>query len=281
MVTTGSNRIVVGYDDSEGSRRAAEWAAAVGRHNGADVLLLGASMPGTGDHLRLDRAMRAERWRLDPADGPGSAPVTTAVTDVAGGDPREVLTGSPHTHGASLIVTGRAGHGSGPGLFHVGSVAEYLAHHTTVPLVVVPDDAEVTFVRIVVGVDGSPASRAAVAWCADLAAATGAAVTAVNVHEPFFEWSPEPDPEGWRRDAERRIRDELAPELVDAGIDLTTVTRRGERPTDGILKAAHGADLLVIGLGPLGPLGVRAGGTAFRTLHGARCPIALIPVPTR
>ena len=103
----------------------------------------------------------------------------------------------------------------------------------------------------------------------------------MNVPAPSFEWSPEPDPEGWRRDAERRIRDELAPELVDAGIDLTTVTRRGERPTDGILKAAHGADLLVIGLGPLGPLGVRAGGTAFRTLHGARCPIALIPVPTR
>jgi hypothetical protein len=33
MVTTGSNRIVVGYDDSRLRRR---WAAAVGRHTGAD-----------------------------------------------------------------------------------------------------------------------------------------------------------------------------------------------------------------------------------------------------
>ena len=40
MVTTGSNRVVVGFDDSEGSRRAAAWAAAVGQHTGADVLLL-------------------------------------------------------------------------------------------------------------------------------------------------------------------------------------------------------------------------------------------------
>lgn len=275
-------RIVVGYDDSAGSLRAARWAAEVAERTGGELVLVGTSPPDPAEHARLDRAMQATRTRLaDHRAGTTAAPIATAMIDSPGGDPREVLAGVDHTHGADMVVVGRQGTSSGPGLLHLGSVAEYLAHHTTIPLVIVPEDATLPLDRIVVGVDGSPASRAAARWCAELARATGAGVTAVTVHEPFLEWTPEADPEGWRRETERRILDEFAPELAEPGIDVTAVAVRGQRPADGLLAASTAADLVVIGVTPTGRhVRLRAGGVAFAALHGARGAVALVPAPS-
>ena len=60
--------------------------------------------------------------------------------------------------------------------------------------------------RIVVGVDGSPGSAAALAFCAILAPLLATPVVAVYVDEPFVEWISESVSRSWLRSAEAEVR---------------------------------------------------------------------------
>ncbi len=66
---------------------------------------------------------------------------------------------------ASVLVVGSRGHGALVSSL-LGSVSSYCIAHSTVPVVVVPDDADASrpVGRVVVGVDGSENSIAALAW---------------------------------------------------------------------------------------------------------------------
>src|SRR5438270_591619 len=101
---------------------------------------------------------------------------------------------------------------------HLGSVAHHLAHHTPVPLAIVPTSAAGHQVkRIVVGVDGSTGGAAAVAFCATLAPLLAATVVAVYADEPFAGWISESVSRSWHRSAEAALRRWLAP-IEDNGV---------------------------------------------------------------
>lgn len=273
-------RIVVGVGRSSGGRHALAWAAALARSRGAELVVLGAFTPLEPD-AGSDGAGQQRLWsELADAARPVATSGVTCRVEVEIGDPRRILQRSARTYDADVVVIGRGGPRGEPGFLHFSSVSEYLAHHASVPLVIVPEDAPTSIGRIALGVDGSTDGRRAAAWCAGVAASVGAAVTAIVVHEPYLEWTPEPDPAGWRADTEDRILHELAPEIVAAGVDVTPVAVRGRPPADGLLHASAGADLLVVGTrGAGGFVGLRAGGTTMSLVHRAGCALALVPPP--
>ncbi len=90
---------------------------------------------------------------------------------------------------AELLVVGARGLGGFRGLL-LGSVSQRCLHESTCPVAVIrpdPADAPATLPpRVVVGVDGSDASRGALRWAVDEAAATAAVLEVVHAWQPPF-----------------------------------------------------------------------------------------------
>lgn len=275
-------RIVIGVDGSRAALTAIRWAGELVARTGAEALAVHAYRqpyselsPDDLDKLLAERAeVVAGTWL--PRAGELAAGFQTRVLQ---GDPRTVLLRAvTHEHADGLVV-GRAGAGGSPGFLHVGSVAEHVAHHVDVPLVVIPSDAEPGVERIVLGVDGSDESAAAVRWCAPVAAATGAEVIAVTIEEPIVEWTPSWSDRNWRRAAEHDVERWVEP-LTAAGVAAEAVVVEQLNVVDGLLgvATARQADLLVVGnRGAGGFSGLRMGGVALKTLHRATMPVVLVP----
>ncbi|MGA5822832.1 universal stress protein [Kitasatospora sp. NPDC094028] len=134
--------------------------------------------------------------------------------------------------------------------------------------------------RVVVGVDGSPSSHAALRWAIRYAALLGGVVDAVGAWEPpsHFGWSaPVVDPTFDRELADRRFSDELDAVI---GEDQPVPVRRAMvlgDPTDVLLEAAQGAEVLVVGShGHGGFTRVLLGSVSTRCAQHASCPVVIV-----
>lgn len=132
--------------------------------------------------------------------------------------------------------------------------------------------------RIVVGVDGSPAARAALEFAtveAQLRGWTLEVVHAAFARHPFLEMYPEMEraEEGVLEAAVTAAR-HLAPE-VDVIASLY------EPPAaSGLLKASEGADLLVVGSRGLGGVrGALLGSVSTECVHHAPCAVVVVRAP--
>ena len=143
-------------------------------------------------------------------------------------------------------------------------------------------DQTPTSSRIVVGVDGSPASLAAARWAADQAVRTHASLDLVAVWEwtTGYGWSvvpPEWDPPG---DSRRQL-EHLAATLATTHPDVaftTTVVEGSAGPV--LVAAALDADLLVVGSRGRGPLrGAVLGSVSLHCVTHAPCPVTVVPPP--
>jgi nucleotide-binding universal stress UspA family protein len=275
-------RVVVGADGSSGSAVALEWAGTFAARSGCEVVAVHGFLPpwsemSHDDHDRLVAERRAtlkDSW-IKPATEAG-APVRSVVKN---GDPRDVLIGTRSSEDAALLVVGRVGQAGGPGFLHLGSVAEHLAHHVDGPLAVIPAGGAGPIQHIVVGVDGSAASRTAVQWCVPVAKAFDADVVAVTVIELHPKWESAPNPSSLRQEAEGRLEDWVTP-LTDEGVAVELVVQGDLHPADGLLgtASARGGDLMVVGARGLGGFsGLRAGGVAMKVLHRATISLVLVP----
>ena len=274
--------ITVGVDGSGVARDALMWASSVAITLDAEVVAAHCfrhpyAEVNPEDHERL----LAERQHTLSGDwtAPAShigAKVRAVVTE---GDPRDALLSIAEVETSDLLVLGRTGAGGGPGFLHLGSVVEHAAHHTSIPLAVIPPGSSEAGDRIVVGVDGSKESLAAVSWVTEIATALDATVIAVNVAESHLGRTPASSPDNWQRDVERNIEQWTAP-LSGAGVTVLSVAQRDLHPADGLLGVAtarHG-DMLVIGTRGVGGFaGLRAGGVALKVLHHASLPLILVP----
>ena len=138
-----SNTIVVGIDGSPASSAALAWAVREASRRGASVRavaafdyvvvdVLGANVqlhPFTGDPSRAFEHVTAAVEAVRPTAG-GLVIEPEAVE----GDPAHVL--CELGADAELLVVGR--HGTRLGAHRLGSVASYVTHHATCPVVVVP-----------------------------------------------------------------------------------------------------------------------------------------------
>jgi nucleotide-binding universal stress UspA family protein len=131
--------------------------------------------------------------------------------------------------------------------------------------------------NILLGIDDSPGSMAAVEWCARLARDLGAKVVAVHVYEPLAHLGDvEPDHDfGTIRDEVQRALDtEWARPLF--GLDYGTRLMEGLPHKVILREAADGFDLIVLGARRLGPIREALGSTSNRVVHDAAIPVTII-----
>lgn len=136
---------------------------------------------------------------------------------------------------------------------------------------------------ILVGHDGSECAQAALRWAARLAARAGLDLRVLRA------WSltTAPTPASWEpgfvpplSDYETAVRDELAAQVAAARLDpavrvTTHVLHRP--PAHGLVEAAGGADLLVVGArGRGGFTGLVLGSVSDQCVHHAPCPVTVV-----
>ncbi|MGP3683984.1 universal stress protein [Streptomyces sp. IBSNAI002] len=131
---------------------------------------------------------------------------------------------------------------------------------------------------LVVGVDGSPQSRAAADWAAREAVWRGLPLHVVHA---WF-WAPLADPIVQDRDTEARRADDVLKEVEDElthrypGLDLTADVL-AEAPVPALLHAARDAELLVIGTRGHGALvGFLLGSYGLQVIAAAECPVVSV-----
>ena len=141
--------------------------------------------------------------------------------------------------------------------------------------------------RIVVGVDGSTGSLAALRWALKLAAETGASLEAVHAWEFSYAWIDgyTPDVDRWAAQAEEAAHVCLDGALAEAMgrqpcyVEVTRTVVEGS-PAKALLDRAKDADALVVGSrGRGGFTGLLLGSVSQQCVHHARVPVVVVPEP--
>jgi nucleotide-binding universal stress UspA family protein len=290
MTTANTGRlsgVVVAYDGSDAGDQTLEWAAVEALARGTSVTVvhvwefnLGATvgMPpldlqavgeqilqGAVDHLRKE----APGVQVHSVLERGSA--AARLIEVS--------------RQAGLLVVGSRGRGGFSGLV-LGSVGAQLAAHAECPVVVVrgaDQPAPEASGRVVVGVDGSPASRAAVEMAfieADAHRVPLAAIVAWDA-EAEGELPPLVDEDGMREAVEVRLNRLLIPfRERHPTVEARTAIVPGS-PREVLLDASAGARLLVVGSRGLGGIrGLMLGSVSHAMVHHALCPVAVVRTPS-
>jgi nucleotide-binding universal stress UspA family protein len=136
---------------------------------------------------------------------------------------------------------------------------------------------------VLVGVDGSPAARAAMVWAMGTAGALDVAVVAVHVLTYSAELARDLPPTGlttWRHKLRDRLEHEWIPPRDDQAITVRTLLREADSVTEGLLEAAADQDagMIVLGVHGHGDLRDRLlGGTTYRVSHTADRPVVIVP----
>ncbi len=141
--------------------------------------------------------------------------------------------------------------------------------------------------RIIVGVDGSPQSRAALEWAATEAQRDGSDVDAVLAYGSGLAWiDVGSDAEALivARSAER-AKEALHETIAAAGLPAEARVRvnpivvEGE-PARALVELAEHADLLVVGTrGRGGFAGLLLGSVSQRCAERSPCPVVVVPSP--
>lgn len=139
--------------------------------------------------------------------------------------------------------------------------------------------------RIVVGVDGSACSVAALRWAAQECRYRGAVLHAVQVwHYPYMVAPVATPLELQFEEIELATEAALHKSLQDVlGAEPDVVVRAEtveDAPAIGLLRVAEGADLLVVGTrGHGGFSGLLLGSVSHQVTHHAPCPVVVVPCP--
>jgi nucleotide-binding universal stress UspA family protein len=196
-------------------------------------------------------------------------------------DPPKLLLAESET--AQLMVLGSRGLGGFTGLM-VGSVAIKVAQRATCPVVVVREEAEDTSGKpIVLGVDGSPAGEAAIAFAYEQASRWGVPLVAVHTWSdvlPASAFLMVPHAIDWPQIQTEELEllcQRLAgwqEKYPDVQVDRI-VTQ--DSPARSLIEQARGAQLVVVGSRGRGALaGLLLGSTSQALLHHAPCPVAVV-----
>ncbi|WP_329431819.1 universal stress protein [Streptomyces sp. NBC_00056] len=134
--------------------------------------------------------------------------------------------------------------------------------------------------RIVVGVDGSPSSRAALRWAVRYAGLVGGRVEAVSAWEVpgMASWSaPAVDTDFDEGEAERGLVDEVRAVLGEDGGSLVRERLVRGNAAEVLVDAAQGAEMLVVGSRGHGSFRrALLGSVSQQVAHHAPCPVTII-----
>ena len=137
---------------------------------------------------------------------------------------------------------------------------------------------------IVVGVDGSGHSRRALERAAAEAAAHGAPLIVLVVHQAVRDvyGSPSHYPEDASQTAKVKEAAQAETDEVIAALDAkpasVTVTSVHGLPVDELIKASQGADMIVLGRRGMGGFArLTMGSVTSQVAHHAHCPVLIVP----
>lgn len=287
-----SGSVIVGYDGSEGSALALQWAATTAAQRGRTLEVVTTwSMPpadlGMGASALVQQDLVDElRKEAQTANDEGLVVAAqlgaNAVGEVIAGRPASVMVHL--SEDAEMVVVGSHGSGGLTG-FLLGSVSRQIATHASCPTVVMRR-AAADAVDMVVGVDGSAHSLKALRWAFEQASFTGLSLHVLHSWEIPPTWSmvevPSYEPEVLIRDygnAELRDTSEAMAGFRD---DFPDVKVRQEvmkgSPVKSLVKASEHAQLVVVGSRGLGGFrGLLLGSVSHAVVHKAACPVAVVP----
>ncbi|SCL32366.1 Nucleotide-binding universal stress protein, UspA family [Micromonospora rhizosphaerae] len=291
-MNSANGAVVVGVDGSEPALRAVRLAAgeAARRHRPLRVVhgfiwpLLRVPVnppaeapPGGGLRHQAEELVAAA-----VAEAEAAAPGVRVSGEIIDGEAAAVLLGESPT--ATMIVLGDRGLGGFAALV-VGSVAIQVASYADCPVMVARGEERAAG-PIVVGVDGSSLSRAAVGFAADEAAVRGTRLHALLAYTHPISGGPgDMQPlvyeENQLRGEEDRILAESLTGLVERHpeVPVTREVVRG-RPVKVLTEASRDAQLVVVGRQGRGALGgLLLGSVSQGVLHHATCPVAVVRSP--
>ena len=286
--------IVVGIDGSEGAKAALAWACEEARRAPGTkivavsswMLPVSASSPWVvGYDLPLDlTAVSAAELKASVAEVTSDRFADIEVEErVVCGSPSGVLIAEGAD--ADMLVVGSRGLGGFKGLL-LGSVSHQVVTHAPCPTVIVPHHdeqraADYTGLRsIVVGLDGSANSTAALRWAAKRAKGRETVLRGV------YGWQAPPTavapigtgmPDHFIKEASAAVAGFIAAAELPSDVHIVPVSREGP-PAKVLLMEGRQADLLVVGgRGHEGFAGLLLGSVATAVAHHAPCPVAVIP----
>lgn len=298
MSNDGGIRILFATDGSAGADVALDLLTALPPRPSDEVVVvsypayfLAARPDGTGLIARLMEGRRRAAHEIVEAAAKRLATTGVRTTGIVqnGLEAVDAIVRVALERQTDLIVLGSRGLGPVSSLL-VGSTARALAILSPVPVLVVRDRRTAPH-RVLIAVDGSEASQAAVRLFARLPMPDDQSVELFHVL-PAHQWSEiGPGMNGElsdlresveREEAERGqviLRDSAA--LLGDGRTVHTAAERGP-VSDTILERAEaiGADLIALGSrGVAGPRRLLWGSTAERVMVAARCSVLIAPVP--
>jgi len=279
--------IAVGVDGSDSALRAVSWAAAEAVRRGSVIRLVSvAHLPPSGYQMAapvpaevIDQINEQSRQAAQQAQAVIEDRYAGLTVDTA------VLTGPPvpalieESANAQLMVLGSRGLGGFTGML-VGSTAVGLVAHGHCPVAVIRGDVA-SAGPVVVGVDGSPASAAAVALAFEEASLRGAELVAVHTWTEYGSdlgyASGRHFVQDWDSIEERE--DALLAEQLAGwqekypNVSVRRVVTR-DRPVRCLLDRSADAQLLVVGSrGRGGFTGMLLGSTSQALVYHATCPL--------
>jgi nucleotide-binding universal stress UspA family protein len=285
----GRRPIVVGVDPDPSKRLALAWAADEADRRALPLRLVhvrgvllggyrsgearrsweqwGQALQSVGERVLKEAVVFVESRR----------PTVEVSASLADGEPAWVLREEAQT--ASMVVVGSWHLSTRRELFGSASVALPLTAHAPCPVAVVPEPEHVTQqpAYLVVGVDGSPHSAAAVDLAFEEAALRGAALRALYVWHPSFLGALDEDA------AMRECRSVLSETVAGRTATYPEVEVHHEvvrgHPVQVLTEASEHALGLVVGVrGHGGFTGMLLGSVSQGVLHHARCPVVTVPV---
>jgi len=285
--------VVIGVDGSQGSMQAIRWGVGLAERRKAPVLLVHAFDPSVNE-MRIGGGYEAgvlvdvydaahdelEAARVQVVEQSPAATVTTRLVDDSA-----AAALIDESHRAEAIVMGSHGISAFSTLV-AGSTTMNVATHARCPVISVPSVEAQAFGGhgVVVGVDGSDISRAAIGFAFHEAADTMVPLTAVlawmDPLTPAVGGAAFPShetPSGALRRAHEELQTWVDPwceKFPDVVVHRRVVH---EHPVRALAAASDGAQLLVVGCRGRGAVrSILLGSVSHGVLHLASAPVAVV-----
>ncbi|MCX5435314.1 universal stress protein [Streptomyces sp. NBC_00063] len=278
------DEIVVGIDPVRDWRLPLSWAVDEARRRQYGLRLVAAVLPQHSTQ-HVDDTPRSMALRQAASEALRAAAAWSEERHTEVEPAVELVEGFPApamgrmSRQARMIVLGSRHLGRTAEFFSAGSLVVPVTAQAQCPVVVVGDAEHVTQqpAYLVVGIDGSESSKAALALALEEADLRGAELRAISVWQPpaFLRHDEEV-----ARQAQRRMLSEAtagwSQKYPDVGLTHEVLTGH---PVEELAGAAEHALALVLGRrGRGGYRGMRLGSVVHGLLHRAHCPVITVPV---
>lgn len=281
-MNTPRGSILVGYDGSGGSDLALSWADELARVTRRPLLVLISEVDPT-QILEVTSDWHVTRMAQIEADVRGrlkDSPAPEPMVEIVDTAPAPAMINASRE--ASLVVLGARGHNLFSGVV-LGSVSQHVSRHAACPVVVVrqPHDPQA---RVVVGIDGSAGSRAALAFGFEQADRTGSSLTVIHAWRSMAHGrgavmgAPFDERLAKETSVAKRILAEAVAGFAERFPDVALVTEAiPVAPSRCLVDASRSAALVVVGSRGRGAFAeLMLGSVSQAVLHHAQCSVAVV-----